>query len=240
MIEMRKRMQIFSLAPTAALAFTVMTASLVFAVGMTPARAGSVALSNSILLDPYDPVPEIGFRCSDDCGYRHNCYSRCRYSRYNQYRHYDRYRRDGQPCYRACNGYQHERAYYYCNSRCRYERRAVRQLNRRELYRNVARGHRYDRQADRFDEMADRYDRQSLDYDWRHGRTGWEYWHEGRWMQDGDNDRWHDGRHFERAGFQPRDYDWRREDNRWQYWRGNRWYDDGHEGRWHDGRYYRD
>jgi hypothetical protein len=47
------------------------------------AYAGDVAIDNSVRLDPFDPVPQIGFDhgCYDECGHRceHSCYRHRRY-----------------------------------------------------------------------------------------------------------------------------------------------------------------
>lgn len=87
--------------------------------GAAPANAG-FAIDNSVMLDPYDPVPPIqfshwyqGYGCYDECGhhcwhscYRHvNCYEDCYRGDcddgcYRSHCYHDCYRHD---CYSDCN-----------------------------------------------------------------------------------------------------------------------------------------
>src|SRR5665213_3341307 len=88
----------------------------------TQAHADDMAINNSVLLNPFDPVPEIRFSrygCDDDCGYRH-CYHSCGEVR---------------RCWHDCEGWrcEHEcserppcwhdcRVGYRCEHDCEYDR----------------------------------------------------------------------------------------------------------------------
>ena len=126
------------------------------------------AIDDSVKLDPFDPVPQIGFHhgeCDDPCGY-HHCYRGCGYRR---------------GCYRGC--YRDERG---CERDCRdarwYEREAL---------------ERYEHQADTYDMLLQIYADQMHWYDWRYRDGGRGAWHDGEWRDgawheghpDGD---WHD------------------------------------------------
>ncbi len=106
--------------------------------GARPALAG-VEVDNAIMLDPFDPVPEIqfnhfggyawgwGYGCNEGCGYRH-CYHECGYN------HCRRGCEARRPCEHDCGDGRDG-----CRDGC------------------------YDR-GTRYDEQADRYDRQSCWY----------------------------------------------------------------------------
>jgi len=68
-----------------------------------PEARAQVAAQDSVMLDPFDPVPEIQFRhfggagCWDDCEYRDcndgcrsHCYRGCHPARYSRERRFDR------------------------------------------------------------------------------------------------------------------------------------------------------
>ncbi len=72
-------------------------AACVMLLAAQPAQAGTT-IDDAVILDPYDPVPGIGFdHCGDGCG--HHCYSRC-----GRVRHCwdDCHRGCGDNCHRGC------------------------------------------------------------------------------------------------------------------------------------------
>jgi hypothetical protein len=87
-----------------------------FAVGSL-AHADEIAVNNSVLLDPFDPVPQIHFSdCNDGCGY-HRCYDGCGYRRrcYDGCRDYDGWR-DGWRCDHDCRYFDHD--HWRCERDC--------------------------------------------------------------------------------------------------------------------------
>ena len=146
---------------------------------LNTARADDFAVDNSMLLDPYDPVPQIHFSdygCGDGCGY-HRCWHDCGYRRCD----YDCYGRDR--CRHDC------RPEYRCERECG---PTTEELNRAWLERM----HRYDDQSeDWHDDMHEwREAMGSYEDEWRADHDGhWHYWHDHHWHVDGDGGHWHDG-----------------------------------------------
>jgi len=205
---------------------TLLAASLVLSlVGFAaPASAGDVAIDNSVRLDPFDPVPQIGFRhdCEDECGY-HRCHQGC-------YRHHYRRRCEDESC---------------CDRDCWETYWA----NREVLRRYERQADTWDMLVDVYVDALRRYDHLYLnghfDHDprfredgrdgWRDGhREGWydrdQRWHYGQ--HDGDDGwfdldhHWHDGNHHDGA------HEWRND------WHPDGEYRDGdghHDGDRHDG-----
>lgn len=183
--------------------------------GATPALADPGS-ENAILLDPFDPVPEIQFRhfgadCFHECGYRDGCYHDC------GYRH-GCHRYCGHRCYRDC-GYRrsgcgdscHNRCYRDCHPRCYHDchRGCERDCHPRcERNCETWRDERSDFQAWRWNRLTHRYERQSREWDEKFG-GGWydgdHRYHDGhgRW-RDGDGG-WHDGDTAKRGDGGPKD-----------------------------------
>jgi hypothetical protein len=133
-----------------------------------PASAG-VPGDNAVLLDPFDPVPQIGFHhddCFDPCGY-HRCEHYC------GYRHrceHDCYRRRG--CDDDCYGRGHDEAYWA-------EIEAMR---------------RYEHQSDMYEMLLSVYWDQLEHYDDRYGKP-FDHRHYQDWQRDSDHGAWRDGDH---------------------------------------------
>jgi hypothetical protein len=137
--------------------------------GNARVHAGTAG-DDAVLLDPFDPVPQIGFHhgeygdCYDPCGER-SCYHACGYHR----------------CSRDC--YRHERG---CERDCRDAR-----WDEDEAL------ERYRHQANTYDMLLQIYSDQLHWYDWRYRDGGHGAWHDGEWRDgawheghpDGD---WHD------------------------------------------------
>jgi hypothetical protein len=167
-----------------------------FAVGSL-AHADDFAANNAVLLDPFDPVPQIRFGdCDYGCGYR--CYDGC-----------ERHR-----------GFHHP--HIVVDERAWCERVAEYDYDTHRW--NGAMEH-YDNQTNQYDHfMRDRYplawhgqpyhdpgdykgptsepcfltrDGRMLpiDYEWRQDGDHWRYWHNDGWHNDGEDGRWHDGHH---------------------------------------------
>jgi hypothetical protein len=185
-----------------------------FAVGSL-AHADDFAAGNAVLLDPFDPVPQIHFSdcdrgcggCDDGCGY--HCYDGCGHRR----------------IFHRPHVVVDERS--WCERMTEYDYNTHRWNGAME---------RYDDQTNQYDRfMNDRYplawhghpyhdpgDYQGplhdpcfltrdgrmvpIDYEWRQDGDHWRYWHNENWHDDGEDGRWHDGHH-----------------------------DDGHDGDHHDG-----
>lgn len=185
--------------------------------GATPALADPGS-ENAILLDPFDPVPEIGFRhygadCFHECGYGEGCYHDCGY-RHGCHRYCGGNRR----CYHSC-GYRregcgdgcHNRCYHDCHPRCYHDchRGCERDCHPRcERNCETWRDERSDFQAWRWNRLTHRYERQSREWDEKYGE-GWydgdHRYHDGhgRW-RDGDGG-WHDGDTAKRGDGGPKD-----------------------------------
>ncbi len=147
----------------------------------TQARADDLAINNSVLLNPFDPVPEIRFSrygCDDECG-DHRCYRGC-----------GEYRR----CWHECDSDRD-----HCWRDCRSGRRCERdcgpttgELNHEWL----KRAERYDNQADDWhDDMHEWHAAMgAYEDEWRTDHDGhWHYWHDHHWHDDCDGGHCHDG-----------------------------------------------
>lgn len=175
-----------------------------------PGARAQVAAQDSVLLDPFDPVPEIQFRhfggvgCWDDCGYRDcdgcgRCNDGCGRSRC--YRGCGRTR-----CWRDCNGRLH------CTRGCRnngnydrgarFDHDAARAENDHYRFRDDERRFHHDAHEYERDDRAwhDRYGiERRHDHDGRDDHDGhWDHdGHDGRGDHEGYRDReghdWHDG-----------------------------------------------
>jgi hypothetical protein len=145
-----------------------------------PTAHAQVAVQDSVLLDPFDPVPEIQFRhfggydCWDDCGYRDcdgcgRCNDRCGRSRC--------YSGCARPhCWRDCTGRVH------CDRGCRPGARYDGAYDRERRFDHDAT--RVEHDHDRFREDEDRFHHDAHEYerddqDW-HARYGID----GHWDQD--------------------------------------------------------
>jgi hypothetical protein len=182
--------------------------------GNAPAYAG-VPGDDAVLLDPFDPVPQIGFRhgeCDDPCGYHHRCWHECGY----------RHRRcERDCCGRDCDFYAERRAEWarYWQQANTYDMIMAIYMDQLRWYQWRYRdgGHGEFRHQD-FDIPHDGHDGDWHDGDHHDADHHDGDHHDGRW-QDGDGN-WHDG--------DRRDGDWRD---------GDRHDGDGdhHDGDWHDG-----
>jgi hypothetical protein len=178
-------------------------ASLGLALFMVPARA-EVPVDDTLLLDPFDPVPEIQFRhfgdngCWDGCGYERchegcgrRCYEGCGYRRCHEGCRSscrDGCRRDR--CERSC---WHELG---CGDRCWGDRRYGYTEDRDHNERRFRRDHEeFKDDHARFNADADRYEHQSEEYRHRY--------------EDG-----HSGRAEERAAEHHEEHEIRREERR--------------------------
>jgi hypothetical protein len=181
-----------------------------------PSARAQVAVDDSILLDPFDPVPEIQFRhfggngCFDGCFYREGCHDRC-----------------GR-CYSGCRTrcWRDGCGRLHCSHGCRNWRGS--------WYRGV-RGDddfwhwRYDRDHDRFIRDHHRFRRDIRDYENR-ARDYDRNYRGGYWDSSYDRHDWHDGDRHDR-------YDGDRHDAlRGHDGDGRDWHDGDHrDGRdWHD------
>jgi hypothetical protein len=180
----------------------------IFALTMlsAPAAHAQVAAQDSVLLDPFDPVPEIQFRhfggngCWDDCGGYRDCdgCGGCREG-------------CGRRCYNSC--YTHRRCYEDCYGRVHCER---------GCHPGGYREHRTDRER-RFDHDADRVEHDLHTYDDDHQR-----FRDDAHEYERDDRAWHD--HY--GNFDRRDHDGDR-DHDGHGDRDGRHDHDGHD--WHDG-----
>ncbi len=217
---------------------TMLAAGVVLALacGAAPSYAG-VAMDDSVRLDPFDPVPQIGFYhsdCDDYCGhhYHHRCYRDC-------------YRRD--PCGREC----HEAQWAEREAIARYEHQADTYDVLMALYSDQLRwwewryrdgGHgvfrpEFDEHGHpiRYEQDGDHHDGDHHDGDWHDGDHHDGDHHDGDWHDadhhDGDH---HDGDHHDGDHH---DGDWHDGDHH----DGDHHDDhdgghhDGHDGDWHDG-----
>jgi hypothetical protein len=181
-----------------------------------PAAHAQVAAQDSVLLDPFDPVPEIQFRhfggngCWDDCGTRDcdgcgGCRERCGC-------HSSCARR----CYSGCS--VRRRCYEDCYGRAHCERGCHPSAYRDHGY---DRGRRFDRDADRMEEDHERFRRDAREYErddraW-HQRFDDQWDRDGKWLGDGHwgpdgkwahNGHWADKEHYVRDGYWDRDGSW--------------------------------
>ncbi|HXM00241.1 MAG TPA: hypothetical protein VN932_09945 [Rhizomicrobium sp.] len=198
----------------------VLIATLWFA-GDAKVFAGT-ASDDSVLLDPFDPVPQIGFHhgdCDDPCGY-HRCHEGC-------YRHRARCERDC--CGRACD----EEYWAYFWSLRRYEHETDTYNVLLDIYMDELRT--YDRRyLGHFDEHAfEEWRRQFHDHvphygtaDHRDGEHDGD-WHDGD-HHDGDH---HDGDHYDGDHGDGHDGD-HHDGNSHD---GDHHDGDHHDGDWHDG-----
>ncbi|MBV9991425.1 MAG: hypothetical protein JOZ72_09040 [Alphaproteobacteria bacterium] len=153
-----------------------------------PAARAQVAVDDSVLLDPFDPVPEIQFRhfggdgCWDGCGYGYDhdgCRDGC-----------SRHHRCGRDC----------EARWHCDRDCREarERREERYAHDHHTFRRDHRTFRHD--DERFREDADFYEHQADEYERRYGghdghddRDGRDRDHHWQWKDRHDADWGRDG-----------------------------------------------
>ena len=121
-------------------AFATLAALVLF--GPLSATAGHAdpGMDNAVLLDPFDPVPEVQFRhfgadCFSECGYGYGygCYHSCGYG-----------------CHYGCSHRHH--CYQHCGEGWRDQR-------------SDWQAFRYDNQSNRYDRFSRRYDRQSREWD---------------------------------------------------------------------------
>lgn len=175
--------------------------------GVPSARA-QVAAQDSVLLDPFDPVPEIQFRhfggydCWDDCGYRDcdgcgRCNDGCGRSRC-----YDRCGRCERGCYarprcwRDCAGRIHcERG---CRNEGRYDHHDYDRERRfdHDATRVEHDDHRFREDEERFHHDAHEYERDDRDWHARYGIDG--HWDQDPgWSQD---PHWNRDGHWDRDG----------------------------------------
>ena len=173
---------------------TVLVAALVLTSGV---KVYAEPIDNSVLLDPFDPVPQIQFHhggcdwgcrgCVDECGYRH-CWHECGYHH----------------CWHGCYAYRdcwhgcwHGRP-WHCEFGCGPSLGSIFE----------ERVQRYDSQADRYDAMAHHWAEQSCWYDWHvrgrvcdphmfdhHDGPTPIFVHDG--PPDGPRHDWHDGDHHD-------------------------------------------
>ena len=185
-----------------------------FALG-SMAHADEFGANNAVLLDPFDPVPQIRFNdCNDGCGY-HHCYENC------GYRH----------CWHGCDryGYRDRRdrdCDRYRDGDCRSHADELTRAWNERL-------HRYDNQADDWhDDMHEWHEAMGAYEDqWLVDHNGhWHYWHDHHWHDDCDGGHCHDEHHDSFA-----DYQWQQDGGHWHYWHDNGWHDDGDSNFWHDG-----
>jgi hypothetical protein len=174
-----------------------------FAVGSL-AHADDFAANNAVLLDPFDPVPQIHFRdCDDGCGY-HRCYDGCGYRRHCWHgcRDHDEWR-DGWRCDRDCRYF--DRDHWRCERDCG---RDPEDLGRgwsdrlREYNIQMEKWHGdmrewHDAMGEWREENGHWFFRHEdhADYEWNQDGGHWRYWHGDGWHDDGDDGRWHDGHH---------------------------------------------
>jgi hypothetical protein len=163
-----------------------------------PAARAQVAAQDSVLLDPFDPVPEIQFRhfggadCWDDCGYRDcdgcgRCNDGCGRSHC-----YDRCGRCSRGCYarprcrRDCDGRVHcERG---CRNEGRYDHHDYDRERRfdHDATRVEHDDHRFREDEDRFHNDAGEYERDDHEWHKRYGIDG--HWDQGPGDQHWDRD----------------------------------------------------
>jgi hypothetical protein len=141
----------------------------IFTLGATAsdARADDFAVDNSMLLDPYDPVPQIRFSdygCYDSCGYRH-CWHEC-----GNYRHCWHDCRDG---YRGLDADEMNRAWF--ERLHRFDKEADHWEHDDHEWHDAMR----DWQGD----------------EWRLDHDHWFHWEDHDWQEDGYHDHWHGGDH---------------------------------------------
>ena len=169
-----------------------------------PASAG-VPGDNAVLLDPFDPVPQIGFHhddCFDPCGY-HRCEHYC------GYRHrceHDCYRRRG--CGDDCYGRNHDETYWA----------------------QIEAMRRYEHQSDMYEMLLSVYWDQLEHYDDRYGKP-FDHRHHDDWERDSDHGAWHDGDHHDGDHHDGHDGDWHDGDHH----DGDHHDGDHHDGDHHDG-----
>ena len=197
-----------------------------------PAALAQVAADDTVLLDPFDPVPQIGFHhgdCDDPCGY-HRCHEGC-------YRHRSR-------CNDCCGRECDEEYWAYLWSLRRYEHETDTYNMLLDIYVNELKA--YDRRyLNDFDEHAfEEWRRQFHDrvphYGTADHRDGDGDWHDGDHHDgdhhDGDHGDGHDGDHHDGDSHDgdhhdgdghdgDHDGDDHQHDGQWQ----------DHDGNWHDG-----
>jgi len=138
-------------------------AALMLGLATAPAALADPGAENAVLLDPFDPVPEIQFR-----HFGADCFSNCGYSY-------------GYGCYHECD--------YRCHYGC-YRRRHHYHGESWRDQRSDWQAFRYDDQSYRYDRFSNRYERQSREWD-AIVNGGWfdnhHYWHDGhgRWRDGG-------------------------------------------------------
>ena len=181
-----------------------------FAVG-SMAHADEIAVNDSVLLDPFDPVPQIHFHdCDYDCGY-HRCHYGCRRpvliihepqvviddrtwcERMSEF-DYNTHRWNGAMAY-----YESQADQYTAMMKERYGRE----------------WHAGDHPPDTGPYTGPLHDPcfvyrggpEPADFEWRQDGDRWRYWHDHGWHDDGEGDRWHDGRHDDRHDGDHHDFD---------------------------------
>jgi hypothetical protein len=212
--------------------FAILAAGVLFAMACLAGNAkvyAQTAINDSVLLDPFDPVPQIGFHhgeygdCYDPCGQR-GCYHSCgerRGCEHDCYRHAGCEHDCRRPCEHDCGPY----AEYYA---------AI---------------DRYNRQADMWSMLANIYIDEVHEYDRRFGggRHHDVTWHEDGRGPDGDHHDGddhhdaHDGDHHDGDG--PHDgadrhdgddhHDGHDGDGHDDHHHDGQWQDS--DGKWHDG-----
>lgn len=157
----------------------------------TPAAHAGVAIENTVVLDPFDPVPPIqfqhwyaGYGCNFGCGRHNNCYDRC-----------ERHRcRDN--CGRErCN----DRCDRDCGDRCERRARCDRDCGRDNCCDN-------DRAYQPNCTSQRCYDVERWEHRWRDGdRTGQDWYNRGHRERVRSDDKW--------DGDEKNDSSWRSDDD---------------------------
>jgi hypothetical protein len=149
----------------------------------TQARADDLAINNSVLLNPFDPVPEIRFSrygCDDECG-DHRCYRGCGEVR---------------RCWHECESWRCEHG---CRERppcwrdCRDRSGPSAALLNRAWWETM---HHYDHQSHEWHDMTDEWQKVMEKYNWRFMHDHWEYVKDDASDHHGDGHD-HDGDHHD-------------------------------------------
>jgi len=222
--------------------FTVLAAGVLLAMACLAGTAktyAQTAVDDSVLLDPFDPVPQIGFHhgeygdCYDPCG-NHHCYRNCGYHRHAGCEHdcrrpcehgcepdaLDRYNRQADMWAVLANIYMDEMNWYEEHYRGGAHHYSLRDDDHHDG------DDRHDgRDGDRHDGAHDGHDGDRHDGDDRHDAHDGDHHdgdHDGR---DGDHHDGGDGHDGDHHGDRDRHDDGDHHDGQWQ---------DG-DGNWHDG-----
>lgn len=195
-----------------------------FAFGVAAPASAGVPGDNAVLLDPFDPVPQIGFHhdCDDECG-------RCERGCYHR-RHYRR-------CEHDCCGERCEEEYWaYIWSLRRYERETDTYNMLLHVYTDEL--HDYDRRYldghGHFDDRGFQEFRHAMHWDEPHYGDADHHYGDGD-HRDGE---WHDGDRHDHDG-DHRDHDWHDGDHHDGDWHDRDHHDgdhrdgDHHDGDWH-------